>query len=82
MNANTAKEEFSGSRDRRKHVRRAVDRVAVAARGKACCAEAGCEERVWPGSRFCVWHPKLGLARQRPGDAPCRNGQREYARAG
>jgi len=25
------------------------------------CAEPGCEERAWPGSLFCAWHPKLRL---------------------
>jgi hypothetical protein len=44
----------------------AVDRALLQrAGGKVCCAEKGCENSVWPGSRYCIWHPTLRLANRR-----------------
>ncbi len=47
-------------------LRRASDRqmLALLTRKKNRCAEIGCEERVWLGSEFCIWHPKLKVAGQ------------------
>ena len=66
MNESTADSRFEGPRDRRKRLRRSSDREMLAqlSREKGCCAEIGCHESVWLGSRFCIWHPRLRLARQ------------------
>lgn len=60
----TVEIQFVEPRDRRKRLPTEFDWTVRQTRGKACCAEIGCEESVWPGSRFCRWHPKLRLARQ------------------
>ena len=66
MNASTLENRFEEPRDRRKRLRRSSDREMLARvkREKGCCAEIGCEKSVWLGSEFCIWHPKLRLARQ------------------
>ncbi len=72
MNASMAESRFEGPRDRRKHLRRSSDReirnrlaeLTELTREKGCCAEIGCEASAWPGSEFCIWHPKLRLTRQ------------------
>ena len=66
MDASTAENRFEGPRDRRTRLRRASDRqmLALLTRKKNRCAEIGCEERVWLGSEFCIWHPKLKVAGQ------------------
>ena len=66
MNASPAENRFEGPRDRRKRLRRSSDREMLAQlnREQGRCAERGCEEKVWFGSEFCIWHPKLRLARQ------------------
>ena len=38
------------------------DRSSPVTNEEPICAEGGCEERVMPGSSFCIWHPKLRLA--------------------
>ena len=35
-------------------------------RKERLCSEPGCEERAWPGSRYCAWHPDLRLAKPAP----------------
>jgi hypothetical protein len=53
-------------RNLRECLKSAVDRALLQrAGGKACCAESGCEKSVWPGSRYCIWHPTLRLENRR-----------------
>ena len=64
MNARTEENRFEEPWDRRKRLRRSSDREMLARLKceKGCCAETGCEESVWLGGEFCIWHPKLRLA--------------------